>query len=63
MIPCGRVRTEKLSQMRRRLIVDPRRAILVACFLAFAALVGVAGWSWPLELAAVLFPVAALLLS
>jgi hypothetical protein len=49
--------------MRRRLIVDPRRAALVVCFFAFAALVGVAGWSWPLELAAVLFPVAALLLS
>jgi hypothetical protein len=48
--------------MKRPLMIDPRQMALVACFLVFIGLVAVDGWSWPLQAAAFLFPVAAVLL-
>jgi hypothetical protein len=49
--------------MRRRLEIHPRQLVLIACAAAFAVLVLLEGWTWPLKLAAVMIPVAALLAS
>jgi len=48
--------------MREPIVIEPRKAILVACFVVFAILVIVGGWSWPLEVAAAVFPIAAFLI-
>jgi hypothetical protein len=49
--------------MRQRLEIPPRQLVLTACALVFAVLVVLEGWIWPLKLAAVMIPVAALLAS
>jgi hypothetical protein len=49
--------------VRPRIIIDRQQAILIACALVFAVLVAVEGWIWPLKLAAVVIPMAALLVS
>ena len=49
--------------MRRPIVITPAQAVLIACTVVFAVLVAVGGWTWPLKLAAVVIPVAALLVS
>jgi hypothetical protein len=49
--------------VRRPIVIARSQAVLIACTIVFAILVAVGGWTWPLKLAAVVIPVAALLVS
>jgi hypothetical protein len=43
-------------------MIPPDRALLVGCAAALVVLVHAVGWIWPLKLAAVAIPIAALLI-
>jgi hypothetical protein len=46
--------------MRRRIVIHPRHAVLVACAMGLVMLVHFEGWIWPLKVAAVMIPVSLL---
>jgi hypothetical protein len=49
--------------VRHPIVIAPSQAVLIVCTVVFAILVAIGGWTWPLKLAAVAIPVAALLVS
>ena len=48
---------DSVAHMRRRIVIHPRHAALIACAMSLVALVHVEGWIWPLKAAAVMIPV------
>jgi hypothetical protein len=47
----------------RHLEIPPDHALLVFCTAVLVVLVHAVGWTWPLKLAAVAIPIAALLIA
>jgi len=47
--------------MRNRIDIQSRHAVLFVCTLALCGLVYAEGWTWPLEVAALMIPVSLLL--